>query len=205
MLSGVTTSLINWQSSKDGAALFELQQAYLRHLIQLYSPDRILQISGKPYLVHREVFHYILMQKREEYINAPVPTLQSDISGSLPFRDETFKMIVLAHSHERSDQTAHLIKEVERVLLPEGHAVFFGISQTSLWSLARIFKLFYMPCCDRIYSDFALKSLIKQMGLECIVFPDLQQPYRFNVVQNAFNVVVAKKSVTGWVFGMPLL
>lgn len=205
MLNGVTTSLIEWQSSKDGDLLFKLQQAYLRQLIELYSPDRVLQISGKPYLMHREVFHYVLMQERQEYVNAPVPTLQGDINGSLPFRDETFKMIVLAHAHERSDQTAHLIKEVERVLLPEGLAIFFGISQTSLWSLARIFKLFYMPCCDRIYSNFALKSMIKQMGLECITSPNLQYPYRFNVVQNAFNVVVAKKSVTGWVFGMPLL
>lgn len=65
---------------------------------------------------------------------------QSAIVGStrdLPFLAESVDLLVLPHTLEVSEDPHHLLREAQRVLIPEGKIVIVGFNPLSFWGLRR--------------------------------------------------------------------
>jgi SAM-dependent methyltransferase len=56
-------------------------------------------------------------------------------SRALPFPDQSLDLILLPHSLEASPDPHATLREVERVLVPEGRIVISGLNPISLWGL----------------------------------------------------------------------
>lgn len=56
-------------------------------------------------------------------------------SGALPFSQGSLDLVVLPHTLELSDDPHATLREVERVLVPEGRVVISGLNPTSLWGM----------------------------------------------------------------------
>jgi SAM-dependent methyltransferase len=56
---------------------------------------------------------------------------------ALPFPSASLDLVVLPHALERARDPHHTLREVERVLVPEGRVVIVGFNPTSLWGLRR--------------------------------------------------------------------
>ncbi len=54
---------------------------------------------------------------------------------ALPFPDHSVDLVVLPHSLELARDPHHTLREVERVLVPEGRVVIAGFNPASLWGL----------------------------------------------------------------------
>lgn len=54
---------------------------------------------------------------------------------ALPFGGESLDLVVLPHVLEFSSDPHQVLREVDRVLVPEGHAVFIGFNPVSLWGI----------------------------------------------------------------------
>lgn len=54
---------------------------------------------------------------------------------ALPFPANTLDLLVLPHTLEFSSDPHATLREVERVLVPEGRVVVFGLNPTGLWAL----------------------------------------------------------------------
>jgi SAM-dependent methyltransferase len=54
---------------------------------------------------------------------------------ALPFPDASIDLVVLPHSLELARDPHHSLREVERVLVPEGRVVIAGFNPASLWGL----------------------------------------------------------------------
>ena len=54
---------------------------------------------------------------------------------ALPFETQSIDLIVLPHVLENAYDPHQILREVERVLLPEGHMVLTGFNPLSLWGL----------------------------------------------------------------------
>ena len=68
---------------------------------------------------------------------APVPAavvLHCDFDA-LPFANQSLDLIVLPHTLEMTRDPHQALREVERVLMPEGRVVIVGFNPTSLWGL----------------------------------------------------------------------
>ena len=76
----------------------------------------------------------------------PVDSLITTLSASepvslhceydaLPFPDASIDLIVLPHALEMARDPHHTLREVERVLVPEGRVVIAGFNPASLWGL----------------------------------------------------------------------
>jgi ubiquinone/menaquinone biosynthesis C-methylase UbiE len=67
-------------------------------------------------------------------------------SVALPFAANSLDLVVLPHTLELSLDPHATLREVERVLVPEGRVVISGLNPASLWGLrqqrARIFRRF---------------------------------------------------------------
>lgn len=55
----------------------------------------------------------------------------------LPFQTESIDLLVLAHALEVCDDPHHLLREAQRVLIPEGRLVILGFNPFSPWRLRR--------------------------------------------------------------------
>lgn len=65
---------------------------------------------------------------------------QSALVGStrdLPFLTESIDLLVLPHTLEVSPDPHHLLREAQRVLIPEGKIVIVGFNPLSFWGLRR--------------------------------------------------------------------
>jgi len=58
----------------------------------------------------------------------------------LPVASQSVDLLLLPHVLEFSDNPHQILREVERVLMPEGHLVIAGFNPFSLWGLKRFFN-----------------------------------------------------------------
>ena len=56
-------------------------------------------------------------------------------AGALPFADNSLDLVLLPHTLEFSPDAHAILREVARVLVPEGQVVISGINPVSLWGL----------------------------------------------------------------------
>ncbi|SOE51458.1 class I SAM-dependent methyltransferase [Orrella dioscoreae] len=54
---------------------------------------------------------------------------------ALPFESDSIDLLVLPHAFESTDEPHRVLREVERVLVPEGRVVVSGFNPWSLWGL----------------------------------------------------------------------
>lgn len=64
-------------------------------------------------------------------------------SGALPFPENSLDLVVLPHTLELSQDPHATLREVERVLVPEGRVVISGLNPASLWSMRQRRAHFY--------------------------------------------------------------
>jgi SAM-dependent methyltransferase len=68
----------------------------------------------------------------------PAPALHCDFDA-LPLPDASVDLVVLPHALELALDPHQTLREVERVLVPEGRVVIVGFNPTSLWGLRQRF------------------------------------------------------------------
>lgn len=64
-------------------------------------------------------------------------------AGALPFSANSLDLLVLPHALELSQDPHATLREVERVLVPEGRVVISGLNPTSLWAMRQRRAHFY--------------------------------------------------------------
>lgn len=71
-------------------------------------------------------------------------------AGALPFPANSLDLLVLPHTLELSQDPHATLREVERVLVPEGRVVISGLNPTSLWAMRQRRAHFYQRfgSCD---------------------------------------------------------
>ena len=63
--------------------------------------------------------------------------LQADL-GALPIQSAVADLVVLPHALEFSSNPHQVLREVSRILMPEGHVVLSGFNPWSLWGVRRL-------------------------------------------------------------------
>jgi SAM-dependent methyltransferase len=72
-------------------------------------------------------------------------------SGALPFPEASLDLVVLPHTLELGNDAHATLREVERVLVPEGKVVISGFNPVSLWGLSQRRRHFFRRGSERLY------------------------------------------------------
>lgn len=87
-----------------------------------------------------------------------------------PFASQSIDLLVLPHALEFADDPHHVLREVERVLIPEGHVVISGFNPISLWGLRQVvgrsFDRPFLPLAGQFLALPRLKDWLKLLGFE---------------------------------------
>jgi SAM-dependent methyltransferase len=112
---------------------------------------------------------------------SPVPTrILLDLAGepdgvvvrgipeALPFDAKSVDVMLLPHTLDFCDDPHRVLREVARVLSPEGHAVILGFNPLSLWGARRLFarRPRAMPWCGRFLRLARIKDWLKLLDFE---------------------------------------
>ncbi len=88
----------------------------------------------------------------------------------LPFATQSIDLLILPHTLESTEHPHHLLREVERVLLPEGKLIIFGFNPFSLWGirnrLAGLLGHTFLPTDAPLIELERLKDWLSLLGLE---------------------------------------
>ena len=96
-------------------------------------------------------------------------------AGALPFPASSLDLLVLPHTLELSEDPHATLREVERVLVPEGRVVISGLNPTSLWSLrqrrAHIYQRFgssdlFLPEAGEFIGYWRLRDWLRLLNFE---------------------------------------
>ena len=94
---------------------------------------------------------------------------------ALPFADNSLDLVLLPHTLEQSLDPHAALREVERVLVPEGRVVISGLNPVSLWALrqhrARLYQRMgrgrlYLPDAGEFIGYHRLRDWLRLLSFE---------------------------------------
>ena len=86
--------------------------------------------------------------------------------AELPLASSSIDLLVMPHVLEFADDPHQILREVERVLMPEGQVVICGFNPFSLWGLRRRFGRGGFPWDGRYLSLPRIKDWLALLGFE---------------------------------------
>ena len=129
----IAQSLSEWFATPQGGYVLVREQAYFDHTVSDIFGYNALQL-GLPE-------HNFLRSSR-----MPLRFSAGSHAGNavrlccteLPFASASLDMVLLPHVLEFAEHPHQILREVERVLMPEGSLVISGFNPRSLWGLRRV-------------------------------------------------------------------
>lgn len=160
--------LLEWERDRVDAAVVDI---FGYHALQLGVPELDgLQANRMP---HR----WLATEARHEPWEGPVgrAALLCDFAA-LPFPAASLDLVLLPHTLEFSADPHATLREVERVLVPEGRVVICGLNPTSLWGfqqqrvhLYRRLGLggrLFLPDAGEFIGYWRLRDWLRLLGFE---------------------------------------
>ncbi len=164
-----STSSESWFDTISGRLLVDAERERLQGLLsRLYGPIAV-QISRHGYPD--------LLQASEAILDVFVDD-QTDRGGlgvkvcavaeALPFAATSVGVVLLPHVLEFSNDPHQILREVKRILVPEGHLVLLGFNPISLWGFRKLLTIrsALAPWSGRYYSLFRIKDWLQVLGFE---------------------------------------
>lgn len=121
--------LLAWEQAQMDAAVVDL---FGFNALQLGLPELPALRSNR--MPHRWVALEHAAQVQAAGLSEPGVALHCEFD-SLPFESGSLDLVVLPHALELASDPHQTLREVERVLRPEGRLVILGLNPASLWGL----------------------------------------------------------------------
>lgn len=101
---------------------------------------------------------------------APATPTVRGIPEALPFASKTISLAVLPHTLDFALDPHQVLREVDRILTPEGHVVIVGFNPLSLWGLWRVFDLRRgrVPWCGHFLRLMRVKDWLALLDFEIV-------------------------------------
>jgi len=138
------------------------------HLLQMGNPVQ------RDWLASSRISHRIVMDEL-----SPQPErVEGDRHGTLvadpcavPISSDSVDVIVLPHVLEFEEHPHQVLREAERMLIPEGHVVILGFNPFSWWGFRRLLTGWCseVPWCGRFYSLTRIKDWLALLGFDTVL------------------------------------
>jgi len=209
--------IATWFNTPLGKRLLKAEMASLQTILNHLFGYYIVQIGGigqGDLLTASRIKHRCLCYPHLTYSNYDVVHAHPD---ALPFAPDSIDVVLLPHVLEFDDHPHAVLREVERVLIPEGYVIIIGFNPISLWGLWHWFlkKRAIAPWCGKFLPVWRIRDWLALLGFEEVELhtrffsPPFQNDYLMNKryllehfgrrwVRNlgAVYILVAKKRVS---------
>ncbi len=174
-----------WYQTRLGVTLAEQEQALLAETLSNLFGYQLLQVGrlcDEDWLASSRVSQCNVMDFPPKEPLTKTASFQG-LPEHLPIQTACMDVIVLPHVLEFSLHPHAVLREVERVLIPEGHVAMLLFNPFSLWSLWRLGLGWRqkVPWCGRFLSTTRVKDWLALLGFDVVSIqnyfyrPPLQQ------------------------------
>lgn len=157
----------SWQEMPNGDIILEEINQVMAGYCSKFFGYYLLKIGGLSAEVNCEkspIKHHVTLANTDK--NASVISTIDD----LPFLEHSIDACLISHTLEFTTDPHHLIREANRVLIPDGDLVITGFNPFSLAGINRLFpfrrKVF--PWGERFFSAYRVKDWLHLMGYEIL-------------------------------------
>lgn len=176
----VRRSMRDWYRQGLGRGLLDLEQAELDGILPNLFGYYLVQIGC---LVDANLLGASRIRHRVFVDELPLSTVEAagDAHGSciranaeyLPVQRDSVDVVLLPHTLEFAADPHGVLREVERVLVPEGHVIVLGINPWSMWGLRRLLTphraRFAPPWCGEFRGQLRIKDWLALLGFDVVV------------------------------------
>lgn len=130
-----------WYSHGAGTRLAEAEKLELDEILPCLHGYHLLLISdeGLIHCVNGSLISHRFLVHPTVGLGAPKHKLKAELA-ELPFKSESIDVVVLVHTLEQVRNPHDILREVYRILIPEGHIVITGINPLSCWGIWYSYK-----------------------------------------------------------------
>ncbi len=161
------TALRAWFASGPGLSVAGAELAMAEEVLPNLFGYHILQL-GNPYAT--PMIAYSRIQHQAVLANSPLSGAESLCCSvdALPIQADSVDVLVLPHVLEFARSPHGVLREAERVLIPEGYLVIFGFNPWSLFGLWRCATGWrgQLPWCGRFVGMPRLRDWLALLGFE---------------------------------------
>jgi SAM-dependent methyltransferase len=154
-------TLQDWFTTPLGQYLLEKEQAYLDDVTSDIFGFHALQVG----LAKFDLLRASRIAHRVRIDATGLPDLYAK-SHELPVATQSVDLVVLPHALEFAAQPHEILREVDRVMMPEGRLVIVGFNPWSLWGLRSAvgFSRSEVPWNGRFVSLLRVKDWLALLG-----------------------------------------
>jgi len=168
----VKNKLYNWFNRPLGVYLLDCEQAILDRILPELFGYHYMQVGllcRDRFLNSTRISHRIVVQLDEEGELQPGSNMQC-AHDSLPIAADCMDVVVLPHVLEYSPNPHKLLREIERILIGEGHLIIIGFNP---WSLCGIWRLLLAwrkepPWSGHFFSYTRIKDWFSLLDFEVV-------------------------------------
>ncbi|MCW8882452.1 MAG: class I SAM-dependent methyltransferase [Sedimenticola sp.] len=167
-----TERLRHWFSATPGKELLQQEQAVFEHMLGECFGYYLLQVGGvgqqvEPLRMSRIKSQFVLVTSEGDVVGSTQGSLVGD-PLHLPVASDSVDAVLLDHTLDFTKDPHQLLREVERVLIPEGHLIIAGFNPWSLWGLWQFFRLRskQVPWCGQFISPWRLHDWLSLLGFQ---------------------------------------
>ncbi len=169
-------TLSKWYKTTLGASFEQLEKASLdRNLNNLFG-YYLLQVGKLGQLNWHEksrVSHCFIMEQNNSDIVIDEDIATKSVIGNvleLPVQSTSVDVLVLPHQLEFSYDPHEVLREAERVLIPEGHVILLSFNPFSVWTVFRWVLRWKqdVPWRGRFFSKTRVKDWLALLGFDIV-------------------------------------
>lgn len=129
------------------------------HIVQVGAPQEHATLLERSPIRHRVVL---------DRSSAGTPCTLTAHASALPFAADSVDVLVLYHALEFEDNPHQVLREAERVLIPDGSLVIVGFNPLSLWGLLRALRRRrgIPPWCGQFIGATRLRDWLSLLGFK---------------------------------------
>ena len=157
-------SLSEWFASEQGGYVLTREQAYFDRTVADIFGFNAVQMC----VPEQDFLRNSRIPLRFNAGNQPGNDVRL-VCTELPFDSDSLDLVLLPHVLEFAEHPHQIIREVERVLMPEGSLIISGFNPFSLWGLHRALgrKQGY-PWCGQFITLQRMKDWLALLGFEVV-------------------------------------
>ncbi len=175
-INEIRQRLRGWYTRHVGRSLLEIEREQLDPVLNTLFGYHAIQVGcllGDDLLASSRISHRVVMDpdKTEQLC-----THVYAYPDAIPIMSDSADVVVLPHTLEFERAPHEILREVDRVLIPEAHVVILGFNPWSLWGVsALVLRLFGRkkkpspPWCGRFLSLTRIKDWLALLGFEVVL------------------------------------
>ena len=157
-----------WYGSTLGREVASQETACLRDMLEGVFGHYILQVGGS------EVFRETVATSQVRHAITLPPAGQPAGLGmrivaspeALPIASDSLDAVFLPHTLDFAGDPRQVLREAERVLIPEGRLILLGFNALSPWALVRLVRRGRMPWCGAFLTRYRVGDWLSLLGFD---------------------------------------